>query len=125
MAKPSVMASSRLFRALDQLSKNTWIDVVVYQAMIEHTKEHFAVPIANPGEGDVADEDVAAMIQLWLDPVLAIRNGKPQSIARMMADRDARIERIKQAMSNSAIPLARPGDAKLLDGPALHNPEES
>jgi hypothetical protein len=118
MAKPSVMASRRLFYALDQISKNTWIDVIVNHAKVRC--------LLNPRSGGVGptDEDIADVIQAMLDSALAVRNDKPQSIARMVTQYDACIERYKAARRGGVIPLARPGDAKLATMPTLHNPEE-
>ncbi len=109
MAKACVTTSRRLFYALDQFSKNTWIDVISNHARVHYLCDPRIKDI------DITDAGIAEKIQILLDPVLAIRNDKYRSLARMMADYDARIERYKAACAGEVLPISgpRPGDAKL------------
>ena len=115
MAKPSVLASKRLFFALDQVSKNTLIDVLIEAAMRDAARA-----IDRPDPTD--DLTMAVVIQRWLDGVLAIRNDKPKSLARAMVHFDALREHYLAASLGEIIPTGKPGAAKF--GPALHKPEE-
>ncbi len=94
MAKASVTTSKRLFYALDSLSKNTWIDVIVDRAMAEI------------GEG-ATDEQLADLIQGWIGPVLLMRNDRPFNIRPAMNFFDDR-----NSDHEGVIRYPRPGTTK-------------
>lgn len=75
--KASVLASSRLFYAMDKLSKNALIDLIVDRARAEI------------GE-DADDESVAELIEGWIRPVANVRNDRSLSLRSAMADLDAK-----------------------------------
>ncbi len=72
--RPTVLASRLLGYAIDHLSKNTLIDLVVDRAR------------AQIGE-EASDEALADEIQNWIRPVLAARGDKPISLDAIMKRR--------------------------------------
>lgn len=77
--KASVFASRRLWYAIDKMSKNALIDMVVDRVRAEI------------GE-DASDEAIAEKVQEWLGPVARERGDRPVSLLGAMQHLDANDE---------------------------------
>lgn len=74
--KACILASRTLAFALDELSKNALIDLIVDRAQAQIGAE-------------MSDEQLAREIQGWIDPVIRVRGDRPVSLARAFARLDA------------------------------------
>ncbi len=78
-----VLASRRLWFALDRLSKNTLIDILVDRARAEDGEE-------------AKDADVARRIQRWLRPVCRLRGDREPKLLDAMARLDKASEEYRK-----------------------------
>jgi hypothetical protein len=80
--KPTVLASGALRYALESLSKNQLIDLIVDRVGAEIGEE-------------ASDLDVANKIQEWLTPVFALRNDRAVSLPTKMRKWDLHAEKYR------------------------------
>ena len=85
--KACVLTSRRLFYAMDELSKNTLIDLVVDRVRAELGEE-------------ACDDAVASVIQDWLSPICNLRGGRQHNLKDKMSAFDRIQERYKSQQAS-------------------------
>lgn len=81
--KPSAYASRRLGYALDALSKNALIDIVIELAKQSRWHDY---------EDESDDATIVCQIQQWLDPVAKARGDRPANLAGRLAQYDVSLK---------------------------------
>ena len=90
-SKGTILAGRRLTYALDRLSKDALIDLIVDRARTEI------------GE-DACDEDIADLVQMWANPVMRIREDRAVFLRGMLT----RLDRIDAEVLRREQPRAKP-----------------